>query len=656
MTFPFHSGYNFDFLLASIPIQATLILFYLFKRNLPIRRSSFFLTVLLLNVAMTVFNILGCEILAFLDKVPLFLPYLINIVYFIVFVLEGWAFFVYTAEAAYAYKIIPRVLRWIALSPALVTIVFIFITPWAGSIFTIDAAQGYAEGPAYWILYLCDGIYIAASLGLLLTCIKKKAISPKGAIPMFAYNLVLILALLERALHMNITVMEYFSILAVLIAYLTIQNPALYRERKTRLFNKLAFDEIVNYSITEGIPFEVVGIKISNYEQIRSLHGNEQVSQLTVLVAHYLTENTPCFDVFYFGGGSYLLVRRQRKGRVDHAKAHPAKMVLDHIEERFLHPWNNARAEIATKIYSVLLPVDIEKVSAPVTANYIFFALNEAQANNAHTAKIIDETLLAKLDRRLAVQRAVARGLAEDRFEVYFQPIVSTGENRVTRLEALARLNDRELGFIPPMEFIRAAENDGTIIRVGARIFEKTCLFIAKHDLDALGIESVTVNLSAAQCLSPNLAENLLDTARGYNVPLSKIEIEITETALIDITALREQLQILVDAGAHLVLDDFGTGTSNLSRLVTLPFRVVKIDMSIAWSYFREGSTVLLHLLRMLQDTKYEIVVEGVEDQKMAVELKELGVDYLQGYYFSKPITGEALIDRIENEPDAFQI
>ena len=153
-----------------------------------------------------------------------------------------------------------------------------------------------------------------------------------------------------------------------------------------------------------------------------------------------------------------------------------------------------------------------------------------------------------------------------------------------------------------------------------------------------MGIDFINVNLSPTQCMNENLADDLLATIYKYNIPTSRINLEITESSIDDIGTIRKQMERLSNMGLRFSMDDFGSGTSNVSRLVELPFTIVKLDMALVWSYFRGTSKILKSQIEMFLNEQMKIVAEGVEDEHMANELVSLGCEYAQGYYYSKPL------------------
>ena len=346
--------------------------------------------------------------------------------------------------------------------------------------------------------------------------------------------------------------------------------------------------------------------------------------------------------VFYFNNGDYLILEKLRKGD-EHNR------IINEINERFSHSWQAKDTDVALSITSLVLPYDQLPTNSGELDDLIAYAFSMVHAESEPGNMVITQDIMCQLDRRKAVEQALAHALKERRIEAYYQPIYSSIEQRIIGAEALARLNDPVLGFIPPDEFIHVAEQNGDIMELGRQMFENVCDFLSRQDVIQSGIRRINVNLSPAQCMSDQLSDELSDIATQRNIDMNLIDFEITESSAIDLSLLLKQMLILQDQGASFSLDDFGTGTSNVTRLMHLPINTVKLDMHVVQSYFTGESTVLPDLVRMFQNAKKEVVVEGIETIEMVHVMTKMGCDYLQGYYFSKPVPSEKFLDYMHN-------
>ncbi|MBQ9632648.1 MAG: EAL domain-containing protein, partial [Lachnospiraceae bacterium] len=250
------------------------------------------------------------------------------------------------------------------------------------------------------------------------------------------------------------------------------------------------------------------------------------------------------------------------------------------------------------------------------------------------------------------VEQAIRRAIDNRSFKIHYQPIWDSGTGLIHSAEALIRLIDDELGFISPEEFIRIAEHNGTIITIGEIVFEEVCRFIRDRDLDSLGMEFIEVNLSAVQCMQKDLPRYIIGTIKDYGVDGSQINLEVTESfAVQSEELLRHSMEEMRKEGITFSMDDFGTGYSNLQKVFSMGYDIVKIDKSILWAADEDFSArVLLEsTIQMIKDMDRRIVVEGVETAEHRDMLKSLGVDFCQGFFFSRALAEEEFVDYVKN-------
>ena len=233
-----------------------------------------------------------------------------------------------------------------------------------------------------------------------------------------------------------------------------------------------------------------------------------------------------------------------------------------------------------------------------------------------------------------------------------YQPIYDVRSGRFRSAEALARINDPEYGLISPGVFIPAAEAQGLIIPLGDVISNQVFRFVSEHDLDALGLQFVEMNLSVAQCMDSSLPAKLSALQKKYGVDPGTINLEITETTYENIGEIMlENVSALIKMGYSFALDDYGTGYSSIQRINRLPLRLVKIDKSVLDEVSTEnGRTILEYTMRMMQKTGKQLVVEGAETREAVEMLESMGCDYIQGFYFAKPLSEDAFVQFLEEK------
>ena len=640
----FIGAYNYDFALAAAPIQLILLLYWIFRGTLPIRSSTSFLVAMVTNLIMIVSDVAACEIIAIYDQYPLWVSYVVNMVYFGAFVVRSWALFDYAANECHAYKAFGKNSRPFLFLPALAVLILTLVTPFVTTIFSMTPGMGYQSGPLYRSIYVIAYAYIAMSLLAVVFSRMKNNKHMRWGI--LAYNLILAIGLIFRKQFENTLVMPYFSILAVLVIYLSAQNPDLSWDRKTGLLNRHAFGLIVPELQDLSVPFSCMTIVIDNYEQMRELYGLNQLALSLELAGQWFRQTFPDCHAFYWGSGHFVLLH---PGPATQNCEQSAQRVI----ERFEHHWNTSEAGVLIPASVVMLSADLMPGNVEEVTSIINHAFQHAGLLNGHGGYAVTQGMLDVMARERAVAHALSNALREKRIEVYLQPIYSTNENRIVGAEALARLNDPSLGFIPPPEFINMAEKNGDILELGRQIFERVCIFLEKEEPTRFGIRTINVNLSPAQCLSDQLATDLSDIAGAHNVGLETFDFEVTESSIGDLASIGRQLAVLSDAGSTFALDDFGTGVSNLTRLMGLPINVVKLDVDVVQSYFLGKSTLLPDLVQMFRNAGMKTVLEGVETAEMMEGANLMGADYQQGYYFSRPLPPDQFVDYLKSQMSA---
>ena len=208
--------------------------------------------------------------------------------------------------------------------------------------------------------------------------------------------------------------------------------------------------------------------------------------------------------------------------------------------------------------------------------------------------------------------------------------------------EALARMVGTDGKLIMPMKFIPVAEETGLIEKLGERVFEKTCECIKQNDLRNKGIDYVEINLSVTQCENPLLSTKFQEIISNHSVSPDEINLEITESSTLrSKKVLLKNMNELMRYGCSFSLDDFGTGESNLNYIVDMPVKLVKFDRSMVQEYFKneKAKLVMSATVKMIKELSLKIVAEGIETEEQVNEIKNLEIDYIQGYYYSKPLS-----------------
>ncbi len=401
----------------------------------------------------------------------------------------------------------------------------------------------------------------------------------------------------------------------------------------TGVYNQYAFSKkVVSLSEQKQNAFIMV-LRFRDQSNLQNKYGLEVYKKLMSEVAYQIYEKLGKERVFYLQDGRFAL-------EIVAKEEEEAKNTANEILRMLHKEWKIYGRDVEVWLVGALLiyPEDIRGIGD--IYNYLEYLeiMPSLKDGKVYEGRHLDIAYLRRYDE---IERAIDRALQKTNFDVYFQPIYSTKEKRIVAAEALLRMYDEEMGFISPEEFIPIAEKNGKIVDIGHLVVDCVCQFLQREDIRKYGISYIEVNLSIIECIQAELPEKLEAIIQKYNVDSSQINLEITETALAqNQEILTENMKKISEMGITFSLDDYGTGYSTITYMMTLPFRIVKIDKSILWSSFENEKAMiaLCASINMIKDMGMDIVVEGVESEEMAQKLAELGCDYLQGFYFSRPL------------------
>jgi diguanylate cyclase (GGDEF)-like protein/PAS domain S-box-containing protein len=380
----------------------------------------------------------------------------------------------------------------------------------------------------------------------------------------------------------------------------------------------------------------VMFLDIDNFKLINDSLGHDAGDKLLRAIGPRLAGTLrPVDTVARFGGDEFVvLCEEAREGRdalvvadrLQHTLAQP--FVLDG-EEHFL----SASIGVALASGRYEGPEDLMRDADA--------AMYRAKERGRAQCELFDDTMRNRVLGRLRMENALRGVIDRNELRVSYQPIVSLEDGSVTGLEALMRWHHEGLGPVSPIEFIPIAEDTGFIVTLGAWMLEEVCRQAVRWD-EELGTAppTISVNLSPRQVAHAELVPTVARVLDTYRVPASRLALEITENVLIsEAESPWNTLQALKRLGVTLMLDDFGTGYSSLSYLKRFPVDVLKIDRTFVdgLGVEAEDSAIVKAVVGMAQALELGVVAEGVETERQAAALRELGCDRAQGFFFGRP-------------------
>ncbi|MCM1040278.1 MAG: EAL domain-containing protein [Roseburia sp.] len=499
----------------------------------------------------------------------------------------------------------------------------------------------YTYGPS------CMMTYFFALLFILITLyqvsVKGQEMNPKRRKAVITWMLIWMGAAIVQFLNARLLLVGFASVLGMVILFFELENPEANLDRETSAYNAHALGEYMKQLYDKQEKFASILLAFTDVNRQSDDDNDTQQGVDLLEIVRYLHKIK---DVKVFK----TLERELVLIFVDEERMQEVFLIL---KERFDQPWTHRGKGKPVYInpYYVLLRDSSMIKSAEEIFQMMHYFRMEGRTADKHIT-ILDEKRIARLKELETTENMIVSAIEEDRIEVFYQPIYAAKKQVFTSAEALVRIREKDGGIVPPGKFIPVAEQTGLIVRIGEIVFEKTCAFIAEHDLrERYGIHYVEVNLSVKQCEKRKLADTYIEIMKKYDVDPSCINLEITESASIQTRHIfLDNIQKLLDYGVTFSLDDFGSGESNLNYIVELPVSIVKFDRGMSQAYFADYKArfVMEAAMHMIHDMELQIVSEGIETKEQMETIVALGIDYIQGYYFSRPLPGEEFLSFIE--------
>ncbi|MFN3545661.1 MAG: putative bifunctional diguanylate cyclase/phosphodiesterase [Thiobacillus sp.] len=412
----------------------------------------------------------------------------------------------------------------------------------------------------------------------------------------------------------------------------------------TGLPNRSYLDEQLKRAIAlaseHGTKFALLFLDLDNFKRVNDLHGHKTGDQLLASVSALLRGNLRHTDVVARWGGDEFVVLLPFNRDDDIPRKVASELMLKlqiELESQY------ANCYVTLSVGIAVYPTDADTAeNLLIQADKALFYAKAQGRNNIQTCADLASGAPGFGEAEMASRLVSA--IKQNQLQVYYQPVMDAmTPGRVRGVEALARWHDEKYGWVSPASFIPMAEDMGLINELGRYVLEQALEHFGSCNgpFDDL---KLAVNVSKRQLMSADFYPTLLELMHRYGVRPPQVKLEITESiALEGIDKARTYLQRLSDAGFTLSLDDFGTGFSSLSHLHELPFDEIKIDISFVRRIkTAEGRVLVKTIADMGHAMQLSLVAEGVEDAETVAILRDLGVQMLQGYHFSRPMTKEA--------------
>lgn len=419
-----------------------------------------------------------------------------------------------------------------------------------------------------------------------------------------------------------------------------------YYDILTGLYNRNYFvrllGEFLRRAETEHCKVAVMFLDIDDFRRVNDGIGIIAGDDLVQLFGQYLT-NLMSSNVIisHFSTDIYCI------GIYDPCGARSVETVYQVIRERLKQPFKMTDGQEISMTVSVGVAEYPESATGTLELiNCAEIVMFKAKSQGKDAIQYFDSIILDDFLQTVTIQTKLKEVVFEQNFTMFFQPQCYAADRKLRGVEALIRWKDDQGDMISPAVFIPIAEKNGAIVPIGNWVIEKSVQIFAdwrkNYDYPLI----LSLNISAVQCKQDGFIDSVLHILERYGVSPQEIELEITETILVeDFEETKKRLNDLRNAGIRISLDDFGTGFSSLSYLKGLPIDTLKIDKSFVDTLLTDVNTKIIteSIIYMVKRLGYETIAEGVETAEQFAYLRELSCDMIQGYYTGRPMPAESI-------------
>ncbi len=537
-----------------------------------------------------------------------------------------------TSEKDHYKKLFPYCLPYIIYLVVVVSNLFTSI------LFTIDENLYYIRGDWYQAPFVVSAFYI---LMLLYLAIKNSKTVYKEIMQVLSFTFVFSFSITLLQFFMDDVILTgtiYTS--SILIVHLYIQNVRKSADHLTGVNNRIALTHKINENIKNKHNFSLYIISLRNFKSVNERYGLETGDKLLRVVSENLLKKFTIYNTYRYSGDEFAILSKD----LSDTYFNEVNSVVDSLN----HPISIDGLDVILDLIFVRVDYPTFSKNSKDLISAADYSVRTLKDKSGNVRYLYDISIMSNISEKNLMTQKIKEALKNDYFVVHYQPIFSMKKNEFTQAEALVRMRDKDK-LLYPDSFIALAEKTGLITKITYKVLDIVCRDLRNlldNDQLSPNFESISVNFPYYQFTLPDMVEEVISILSKYNIPPSLIKIEITERILIsDSFNMKAVMKEMQEKGFIFELDDFGIEYSNMSVFLDLPLDIIKIDRSLLLSAAKskQNRKFFEHLILGIKYTNKKIIVEGIEDSEQKDLCVSCRCDYIQGYFFSKPISIEEL-------------
>lgn len=493
------------------------------------------------------------------------------------------------------------------------------------NIFSIDSNYNFTYGKLYLLLYAHVILYTMNFIIYQFT--HKMVITQKYKILSVFSVIFLIGSFIIHFNYPSLQILQFANVLILLIYFILIENPSFEKDLVTEALNFQAFQSYITNTHAKNV--RILLIMINNCDLVVTVSNRTFINHLEARTIRDFSRIFKKNIVFRITDNTLAITFNESEK-----------------SEQIIEFFNNELRKIkkeSIKFSSLFISYAISDSIGVFSSHNSFLnaikgSMNIIKNNKMEKPLQITTKVAERYERIVEIDKGIINAIDNHLIELNIQPVYDVKEDKIVSGEILSRMNIEKLGYIPSDEFIELAEQKGSIIGFGLVTIQEVCNLF---NTIIFPVERISVNISMQHFMDRDLPKNFIEILNKNNISPSRFIVEITETSKVsDWALLKSNMNQLKQMGVLLSLDDFGTGYASYQYLITLPFDCIKIDRTLLLiaESDKNAKESLNSIIKMAKTLGYKTILEGVESENQNKIAKEIGFDYIQGFYYGKPM------------------
>lgn len=520
------------------------------------------------------------------------------------------------------------------LIPFFICGLMVVLNPIMGWIYYFDENYNFYRNWGESITYLVAALYFALSVFDIL--VYWHAVNKRRRQGLLYCFLITLFGILIQLLVIDLSVELVAESMGLMLLMLVVEREEDRIDQATRTYNRGAFRSDINNYFRIGREFHIVYIRILNDDIVKRLTGSFDDDNLFREIVKYLRQVHSKYKIYRVHDNAFVLVCHGMDGK-------EVNSLAEQIKKRFGESFScgDIYVRLKANILYASVPSELEG------ENEIMLLIDSNEYNNQERKSILSGDDIPRLLYSASLDKALHRGLAEHNYEVHYQPIYNVRDKSIYGAEASIWLNDPEIGIVSSDRIMPLAIKQGIDVELCNILLDEICMFMGSGIPIELGLNQISVAISAKQCIQPDFVDMLDRMLEKYNALPSMFNFEVPEPKdAVQVKILEGVMKTLKEKGFSLSLDGFGSGYTNLSSFSNLGYDMVNLNIGIFGDQglTDAGKVILKYSIKMIRDMNMRVLVKGASIFEQVEWIEQTDISYIQSDYYSKVLTQNELI------------